>query len=63
MYSEFLEYASFVCDKALLTAAVLREKIEDTLYTGVSEGICHTLEKCSIVEIALIQPKILKYEI
>jgi hypothetical protein len=34
MDSEFLADASFVCHIAFLTAAVLREKTEDTLYTG-----------------------------
>jgi hypothetical protein len=31
---EFLANASFVCHKAFMTASVLREEIEDTLYTG-----------------------------
>jgi hypothetical protein len=34
MDSEFLADASFVCHKAFLAASVLREEIEDTLYTG-----------------------------
>jgi len=34
MDSEFLADASFVCHKAFMTASVLREETEDTLYTG-----------------------------
>lgn len=33
MGSEFLADAGFVCHKAFMTAAVLREKIKDTLCT------------------------------